>query len=68
MTRWEYKVVKAASLSTLEQQLNELGEKGWELVHVRETRGGIKYGLDGPHWEKAVPEYYFLLKRPKEYV
>ena len=33
--KWEYKVLPSRRGSATEEELNELGEKGWELVAVR---------------------------------
>lgn len=36
MTRWEYKVVEL-STEQIENQLNFLGEEGWELIQMEKT-------------------------------
>ncbi len=39
MKKWEYMVQIQRSLETVNGQLKNYGEKGWELVHVGEKLG-----------------------------
>lgn len=62
MQKWEYKTLdttQAEDLSDIDRdpidQLNELGEDGWELTATIE--GGLK--------DDATPTTTLLLKRPK---
>ena len=48
MKQWEYKVELLHSISMTEDDLNDLGEDGWELVNI--------YKEDG--------SWYAVLKRP----
>lgn len=38
MRQWEYKVVYISLSQSAEDRLNEAGERGWELVAVKENR------------------------------
>jgi hypothetical protein len=60
MQKWEYRVVLAKSgmLKTgtnLTEQLNELGNEGWELIAVLNAGHSLGTNVN-----------YFLLKRPKQ--
>lgn len=35
--KWEYKTVSIKAAKVLEQRLNDLGNQGWELIHITET-------------------------------
>lgn len=52
--KWEYKTVATANHKTFDEDFKELGEEGWELVHIERTNGGIVNALIG------------FFKRPKE--
>jgi hypothetical protein len=61
MERWEYKVISGYSA---EDELNELGEEGWELVAV--VAGGLE-GSEGGYVQpqRDASEVYIYFKRPK---
>ena len=44
--RWEYHVVRMGPKARPEEQLNELGAKGWQLVQVIETDGYLSFYLE----------------------
>lgn len=39
MVRWEYRVIDISKVEDLEDRLDSLGDYGWELVAVTNTRG-----------------------------
>jgi hypothetical protein len=41
--RWEYHVLRVGPKARAEHQLNELGNKGWQLVQVIETEGHLAF-------------------------
>jgi hypothetical protein len=46
MTQWQYKTVAGQGIGWLwEDGLNELGDKGWELVHIHDKGGHPIYYL-----------------------
>ena len=44
--RFEYHVLRMGTKARAEQQLNELGGKGWQLVQVIETEGHLAFYLE----------------------
>jgi len=44
--RWEYTVVRLGPKARAEGPLNELGQKGWQLVQVIETDGHLAFYLE----------------------
>ena len=44
--RFEYQVLRVGPKARAEGQLNELGEKGWQLVQVIETEGHLAFYLE----------------------
>ena len=44
--RFEYHVLRMGTKARAEQQLNELGRKGWQLVQVIETEGHLAFYLE----------------------
>lgn len=44
--RFEYYVLRVGPKARAEAQLNELGQKGWQLVQVIETEGHLAYYLE----------------------
>lgn len=44
--RFEYHVLRVGTKARAEEQLNELGQKGWQLVQVIETDGHLAYYLE----------------------
>jgi hypothetical protein len=44
--RWEYTVVRLGPKARAEGPLNELGEKGWQLVQVIETDGHLAFYME----------------------
>ena len=44
--RFEYHVLRVGTKARAEQQLNELGAKGWQLVQVIETEGHLAFYLE----------------------
>jgi hypothetical protein len=44
--RFEYHVLRTGTKARAEQQLNELGGKGWQLVQVIETEGHLAFYLE----------------------
>ena len=66
MDRWEYKylsfggVIKAAKSEAVEEQLNELGQEGWEAVGISHDGNGsgrlhalLKRRIDGEAAHKS---------------
>jgi hypothetical protein len=51
--RFEYQVLRVGLKARAEGPLNELGEKGWQLVQVIETDGHLAFYLER---EIAEPE------------
>ena len=50
--RWEYTVVRLGPKARAEGPLNELGQKGWQLVQVIEVDGHLAFYLE----REVVPE------------
>jgi hypothetical protein len=44
--RFEYHVLRVGPKARAEGQLNELGQKGWQLVQVIETEGHLAFYLE----------------------
>jgi len=44
--RWEYMVLRLGPKARAEGPLNELGEKGWQLVQVIETDGHLAFYME----------------------
>ena len=44
--RFEYHVLRVGLKARAEGQLNELGDKGWQLVQVVETDGHLAFYLE----------------------
>jgi hypothetical protein len=44
--RFEYHVLRVGPKARAESQLNELGDKGWQLVQVIETDGHLAFYLE----------------------
>ena len=44
--RFEYHVLRVGPKARAEAQLNELGQKGWQLVQVIETDGHLAFYLE----------------------
>ena len=44
--RWEYFVLRLGPKARAEAPLNELGEKGWQLVQVIETDGHLAFYME----------------------
>jgi hypothetical protein len=44
--RWEYMVLRLGPKARAEGPLNELGQKGWQLVQVIETEGHLAFYLE----------------------
>ena len=44
--RWEYTVLRLGPKARAEKPLNELGQKGWQLVQVIETDGHLAFYLE----------------------
>ena len=44
--RFEYHVLRVGLKARAEGQLNELGDKGWQLVQVVETDGHLAFSLE----------------------
>ena len=44
--RWEYTVLRLGPKARAEGPLNELGEKGWQLVQVIEVDGHLAFYLE----------------------
>jgi len=44
--RWEYTVVRLGPKARAEGPLNELGQKGWQLVQVIEVDGHLAFYLE----------------------
>lgn len=62
MQKWEYKTIDITQMEDLSkidpnptEQLNDLGEEGWELISTIE--GGIR--------KETTPTTTLILKRPK---
>ena len=58
--RFEYHVLRVGPKARAELQLNELGQKGWQLVQAVETEGHLAFYLereivDEPAAEPAPP-------------
>lgn len=43
--KWEYKCVETFNHKSFAEDLKELGEKGWELVHIERVGSGIVQAL-----------------------
>jgi len=46
LRRFEYFVLRSGPKARAEGQLNELGQKGWQLVQVIETDGHLAFYLE----------------------
>ena len=44
--RWEYMVLRLGPKARAEGPLNELGQKGWQLVQVIETDGHLAFYME----------------------
>jgi hypothetical protein len=44
--RWEYTVIRLGPKARAEGPLNELGQKGWQLVQVIEVDGHLAFYLE----------------------
>lgn len=44
--RWEYMVLRLGPKARAEGPLNELGQKGWQLVQVIETEGHLAFYME----------------------
>ena len=44
--RWEYTVMRLGLKARAEGPLNELGDKGWQLVQVIETDGHLAFYME----------------------
>ena len=44
--RWEYFVLRAGMKARVDNELNELGSKGWQLVQVVETDGHLAFYME----------------------
>ncbi len=50
--RWEYFVLRVGMKARVDNELNELGSKGWQLVQVVEVDGHLAFYLE----REIVPE------------
>lgn len=60
--------LKRNSPETMQPELNRLGEKGWELIHIEpvfpgEKNDDILIHSDGVAWSNI---YFCVMKRPKQ--
>ena len=53
--RFEYHVLRIGLKARAEGQLNELGQKGWQLVQVVETEGHLAFYLEREIVDGAGP-------------
>ena len=44
--RWEYFVLRVGMKARVDNELNELGAKGWQLVQVVETDGHLAFYME----------------------
>ena len=44
--RWEYFVLRVGMKARVDNELNELGSKGWQLVQVVETDGHLAFYME----------------------
>lgn len=59
MQQWEYKILNSRSINNIEDEINKLGNQGWELVNVVSIGGsGVDYNFKRPKNVSITAEHY----------